>query len=75
LIILINNICIEFDGEQHYISKDCWGGENALLETQKRDKIKTEYCEKNSIGLLRIKYIDINNIETILNKKLLNINV
>jgi len=50
------NLCIEYDGELHYISKDYFGGDEKLKETQRNDKIKTEYCEKNKIKLLRIKY-------------------
>lgn len=63
------NICIEFDGEQHYIPKDYFGGEKRLLETQINDKIKNEYCKENNIRLIRIKYDQ--KIENILNKILL----
>jgi len=50
------NVCIEFDGIQHFKIIDCWGGEKNLLETKNRDSIKTEYCKQNNIPLLRIKY-------------------
>jgi very-short-patch-repair endonuclease len=50
------NLCIEFDGRQHYESVQDFGGDISLGETQKRDKIKTIYCEENNIKLLRIKY-------------------
>jgi len=50
------NTCIEFDGHQHFIPNEIWGGENNLLEIKKRDEIKTNYCEKNNIKLIRIKY-------------------
>ena len=47
---------IEFDGEQHYKPIEVWGGEEALQQTQLRDQIKNEYCAKNKIPLLRIRY-------------------
>lgn len=50
------NICIEFDGAQHFIPVDYWGGEDRLLDTQKKDNIKTQYCKNNNIILLRIRY-------------------
>lgn len=50
------NICIEFDGEQHFRPIDYFGGENTFKLTQKRDKIKNKYCKNNNIKLLRIKY-------------------
>jgi very-short-patch-repair endonuclease len=48
--------CIEFDGIQHFKSMKIWGGDSALKNTILRDSIKTEYCKKNNINLLRIKY-------------------
>jgi very-short-patch-repair endonuclease len=50
------NICIEYDGEQHYKIIKKFGGVNNFIKIKKRDKIKTEYCIKNKIKLLRIKY-------------------
>lgn len=74
-----HNICIEYDGEQHYIENPVWGGKEALLETKRRDEIKTKYCLENNLPLLRIPYWEKKNINTILEeeiilKKLLNIN-
>ena len=48
--------CIEYDGEQHFMNVTCWGGEKALKENKVRDDIKNEYCNKNNIRLIRIKY-------------------
>jgi very-short-patch-repair endonuclease len=61
------NICIEFDGTQHY-AKDT--NESIFYDesTKIRDKIKTEYCKNNNIKLIRIKYHSIKNIDSILNK-------
>ena len=50
------NMCIEFNGRQHYESISYFGGQKALEETQKRDKIKIEYCYNNNISLLIIKH-------------------
>ena len=50
------NTCVEYDGRQHFISVDRWGGVNGLLDRQKKDFIKTKYCEINNIKLVRIKY-------------------
>ncbi|MFW6233256.1 MAG: hypothetical protein ACOC3Z_01185, partial [Nanoarchaeota archaeon] len=52
------NTCIEFDGEQHFMVKENWGGEKEFKNIQKRDKIKNEYCKNNNIKLIRIKYDD-----------------
>lgn len=50
------NLCIEFDGKQHYESVDLWGGIDKLKYTQNNDSIKTQYCKDNNINLLRLKY-------------------
>ena len=56
------NTCIEYDGKQHFIPIKHWGGDDAFVIRQKRDKIKNEYCIKNNITLFRIRYDDnINN--------------
>lgn len=59
------NLCIEFDGKQHFKSIAYWGGDLGLIKRQNYDKIKTEFCKKNNISLLRISYLD--NIEEKLN--------
>lgn len=70
------NICIEFDGIQHFQytpdfhTKDPFKGA-ILLEDQKyRDHIKDMYCLTNEIKLIRIPYKDINRIDSILNNSL-----
>jgi hypothetical protein len=50
------NMCIEYDGEGHYESIKLWGGDEGLKQRQERDKIKTDYCNKNNILLYRIPY-------------------
>jgi len=64
------NICIEFDGKQHFIAPEQWGGDEYLLHSKKLDKIKNEYCKNNNIHLLRIKYTKINYIDIILSRLL-----
>ena len=49
------NVCIEFDGKQHYQPVDFGGGEE-FEKTQKRDQIKNLFCEVNGIKLIRIPY-------------------
>lgn len=48
--------CIEFDGYQHFIPIERWGGEDNLKEIQYRDNIKDVYCKDNDINLIRIPY-------------------
>lgn len=50
------NLCIEYDGEQHYMPVKHFGGQTRLEKTIYRDKIKTNYCMANNIQLLRIRY-------------------
>jgi hypothetical protein len=52
------NICVEFNGRQHYEPIKKWGGIDNLIEIKKRDKIKMEYCNMNNIPLIIIKYSD-----------------
>jgi hypothetical protein len=52
------NICIEFNGRQHYVPVIKWGGVNELEKIKYRDKIKMEYCRNNNIPLIIIKYND-----------------
>lgn len=71
------NICIEYDGEQHYkpIKFDGKTMSRAKREfdlCQIRDKIKNQFCLENNIKLIRIPYWEFDNIEQILNTKILN---
>lgn len=50
------NLCIEYDGQQHFKATKLWGGESHLQITNIRDNIKNDFCIKNGINLLRIKY-------------------
>lgn len=53
---------IEFDGEQHFISIEEFGGEKGLLERQKLDKIKDDWCRENNYKLIRISYKEIDTL-------------
>lgn len=59
-------ICLEFDGAQHFIDVPYWDKRDDLSVRQRRDAIKTKYCEENDIILLRIPYWEKDNIESIL---------
>ena len=63
------NICIEYQGKQHYEPIEYFGGEESLLYTQHHDKIKQDYCENNNIKLICIPYWE--NTDEYLNKNLL----
>lgn len=64
------NICIEFDGRQHYESIEFFGGDDGLYKRKLNDSIKNQYCIDKRINLLRITFEDINIIDKILDKTL-----
>lgn len=56
-----HNVCIEYDGEQHYKPVNFCGINKELSNkhfesTKKHDAIKNEYCKNNGIRLIRIPY-------------------
>ena len=51
-----HNMCIEYDGEQHFNSIIYFGGNDKLEYTKKLDNIKENFCKNNNIKLYRIKY-------------------
>lgn len=61
---------IEYDGEQHYIAQEYFGGEEKFKIQQRNDEIKNEYCKKNDIELIRIPYWDIDELDYRLNTEL-----
>lgn len=61
---------LEFDGPQHYKSVGYFGGDEAFDKIQIRDRIKDEYCLTNSIRLVRIRYDEMNSINSILEREL-----
>jgi hypothetical protein len=71
--IPVLNVCVEYDGSQHYHPVEYFGGEKVFKETQKSDAIKNKYCSDNGIKLIRIPYKNKSSaeIETVLKKELL----
>ena len=66
------NILIEFDGKQHYVIESFGKDLDTFISIKIRDTIKNIYCDKNNLNLIRIPYWEINNIEEILNNKIIN---
>ena len=64
------NLCIEYDGIQHFTAIERFGGLDFFITTIIRDTIKNIYCEKNDINLIRISYKDYNKVEEILDFKI-----
>ncbi|WP_291631387.1 hypothetical protein [Clostridium sp.] len=64
------NLCIEYDGGQHYEIVKWFGGLDGFIDTKIRDTIKTIYCKENNIRLIRIPYWDFDRIEEILDREL-----
>lgn len=60
------NLCIEYDGEQHFRAIDWFGGNENFEKQKKRDYIKDIYCLDNKISLIRISYLEYNKINDIL---------
>jgi hypothetical protein len=61
------NILIEYDGRQHYEPIEYFGGIISHEKLVEYDKIKNQYAEHNKIKLIRISYIEYENIDEILN--------
>lgn len=52
------NLCIEYDGKQHFNAVKIWGGEERFTLQKERDMIKNQFCKDNNINLLRIPYFE-----------------
>lgn len=66
-----HNMCIEYDGIQHFEPIEQFGG---IIEYNKRiirDERKNKICMELDIYLLRISYKDYNKIESIINRSVL----
>lgn len=66
------NLCIEYDGQQHFKPVKFFGGEENFKETQESDAIKTQWCKDNNVNLLRIPYY-VKDIEPLIIQKLAEI--
>ena len=58
------NMCIEYDGEQHFRPIKYRGGLEGFKKLIIKDGLKNLYCQENNLSLLRISYKD-NIIETL----------
>lgn len=50
------NVCIEYQGQQHYYPVEIFGGEEIFQKQQRHDNIKRDYCKNHGIRLLEIPY-------------------
>lgn len=64
------NLCIEFNGKQHYEPIDFYGGMDNFIKQKKRDAVKKKYCKNMKINLLVIKYSDFKKIKKILESRI-----
>jgi very-short-patch-repair endonuclease len=60
-----HNLCIEYDGRQHFESIDIFGGDIEFEKRKINDKIKNNFCINSKIELLRIPFFQ-KNIESLL---------
>jgi len=60
------NLCIEFDGKQHFEPIEHFGGKETFNWLKRSDNLKNQFCKDNNIKLLRISYLEINKIKEIL---------
>ena len=63
-----SNICIEFQGRQHYKVVEAWGGQEGFEYRQHLGNIKRQYCKDNGIRLIEIRYDE--DVEEVLDKSL-----
>jgi very-short-patch-repair endonuclease len=62
---------IEFDGQQHFMPSDKFGGETMFKRIVINDRHKDQWAKTNNWELLRIPYKQMKNIESILAQQLL----
>lgn len=60
------NAFIEFDGIQHTVAIDVFGGEEALASQQLRDRKKNAYAYEHGIKMIRIPYVYLGSIKEFL---------
>lgn len=71
------DIFIEFDGIQHFVEREFFGGQEYLKKVKRNDKEKTNWCKQNKKKLLRITYQQLDEIDEFLIQELkkLNLNI
>lgn len=45
-----------YNGEQHYVPKDYFGGQITFQKQVERDNLLRKYCKDNGINLVEISY-------------------
>ena len=60
------NLCIEYDGKQHFEPIEAFGGLESFEKLIVNDSKKDSFCQDEKINLLRIPYYDFDNIESII---------
>jgi very-short-patch-repair endonuclease len=62
-----HNICIEFDGKQHYeMSKVFHKDNEQFLAQQRKDQVKNKFCLNRGFDMIRIKYNEYSKIDIII---------
>jgi very-short-patch-repair endonuclease len=67
------NLCIEYDGKQHFQPVEVRGGTESFEILKENDSKKAHFCQNMGINLLRIAYYDFDNIESIIGEFLGNL--
>lgn len=52
------SLAIEYQGQQHFVAVDAWGGDEGLKRTQERDKKKEGLCRDNNVTLAYVNFTD-----------------
>jgi hypothetical protein len=63
------NMAIEYQGKQHFEAIDYFGGDEAFVRNQERDKRKAQLCKEKGIRLIYIDYMERVN-KTLMKRKL-----
>lgn len=70
-----HRVVIEYDGQQHFMPVDYFGGVDAFYKRKTYDCIKDAYCENNNITMIRVPYFITESIDTYLISQLKQIDV
>lgn len=64
--IFSHKTVIEFDGRQHFEACDAFDVRDSLEERMFRDRVKNNYCKKRGFAMVRIRYDQLKQIDSIL---------